>query len=122
MLSVLLSALVAQATPLPSPPMPPACIRDMQGAVLFSNQNSAATKGPAPYYAVVEMHINADDSIKFVRIYKSSGIAAYDQDALTVARALLTMPSIAHCKQVETDLFYLQSPKGYTTPTFSPHP
>jgi hypothetical protein len=57
-----------------------------------------------------------------VRIYKSSGSAEYDHDALILARELLTIPQIAHCKQIESDFYYLHYPRGYTQPQFTAHP
>ncbi len=94
----------------------------MRGAVLGDGPYADSSKGAAPYYAVVEMRVNADDSVKWVRIYKSSGSAEYDQDALQLARALLTIPEIAHCEHVESDFFYIHYPRGYAAPQFTPHP
>ncbi|HET6276272.1 MAG TPA: energy transducer TonB [Candidatus Cybelea sp.] len=119
MLPILLTVLVAQPSPSPSPPP---CFRDAQGALLKDGPYPNARKGLPPYYAVVEMHLNADDSVAWVNIYKSSGTADYDRDALAMAHQLLTLPEIAHCKHVESTFFYLHYPPGYTEPQFTPHP
>jgi TonB family protein len=120
MWAILLSVLVAQPTSSPSPAPP--CFRDAQGALLKDGPYPGVSKGPPPHYAVVEMHLNADDSVAWVNIYKSSGTAAYDQDALAMARQMLTLPEIAHCKHVESTFFYLHYPQGYAEPQFNPHP
>lgn len=113
-------ALIATAQPNASPAPAPKCLRNMQGAVISDHSHSGSSKGAAPYYAVVEMHLNADDSVKWVRIYKSSGIPDYDNDALLVARTMLTIPEIAHCAHIESDFFYVHYPQGYDTPQFAP--
>lgn len=121
MLPLLMAVLIASPTPSPSAAAMPGCLRTMQGAVL-GDTYAEPGKGIPPYYAVVEMRLNADDSIKLVRIYKSSGSADYDRDALVTARALLGIPQIAHCEHVESHFYYLHYPSGYAEPQFTPHP
>lgn len=104
----------AAATPAPSPTP---CAHEASGIVLDDYPYKGPTKGTPPYFAVVEVRVNPDGSVKWARIYKSSGIPSYDQESLDYARSMLRSPKVAQdCRPVEGSFFFVNVPRGYSTP------
>lgn len=111
-------------TPSPSPTVAPTpCSSEARGIVLDDDPYEGPSKGPPPYYAVVEVRVNADGSVKWAHIYKSSNMADYDHESLSIARHLLISPKIgSDCKPIEGSFFFINVPRGYAKPQFTPRP
>jgi TonB family protein len=122
-LAVILSLLLAQVTPSPSPGPTLPCPHGAFGIILDDYPYKGPSKGAPPYFAVVEVRVNPDGSVKWARLYKSSGIADYDHESLEYARHMLVSPKVsADCKPVEGSYFFVNVPRGYTEPQFTPRP
>jgi len=76
-LAVMLAVLLAQVTPSPSP-APTPCSREASGIALDDYRYKGPSKGAPLYFAVVQVRVNPDGTIKWGHIYKSSGIADYE--------------------------------------------
>lgn len=121
-LALMFAILLAQATPQPSP-TPTPCAREARGIVLDDYPYNGPSKGQPPYFAVVEVRVNPDGSVKWARIYKSSGIADYDRESVDYASHMMSVPKVGtDCKPVEGSFFFVNVPRGYTKPRFTPHP
>jgi hypothetical protein len=120
-LSSILALLLAQATPSPSSTP---CSREAGIIILDDSSYEGPSKGIPPYFAVIEVRINPDGSVKWARLYKSSGIGDYDRQSLYFAsHHTFYIPKVGtDCKPVEGSLFFVNAPRGYSTPQFTPHP
>lgn len=117
---IALALLLAQVTPSPSPTP---CAHEAGGIILDDYPYEGPSKGPPPYFAVVEVRINPNESVKWARIYKSSGIADFDRESLAYAIGMMHVAKLdADCRPVEGSFFFVHAPRGYTTPQFTPHP
>lgn len=115
-------SLTTTESPAPSP-TPTPCAQEAGGIVLDDYPYEGPSKGKPPYYAVVEVRINPDGSVKWARIYKSSGIADYDRQSLDYASHTMRLAKVgADCKPVEGSFFFVNAPRGYTKPLFTPYP
>jgi TonB family protein len=99
------------------------CSHEASGIILDDYPYQGPSKGAPPYFAVVEVRVSPNGSVKWTRIYKSSGTGDYDHESLDSARHMLVAPKVdTDCKPVEGSFFFVNAPRGYTTPQFTPHP
>jgi TonB family protein len=113
---------LAQATPSPSPAPTTTCSHAPRAIVFDDYPHEDTSKGPPPYFAVVDVRVNPDGSIEWSRIYKSSGIAEFDHESLDLARHLRYAPRAVNCTSWLGNYFFVHSPRGYSEPEFSPRP
>jgi TonB family protein len=117
--SMMLTLLLAQVTP------PTSATPCSQGppAPSLDQPYIGPTKGAPPYFAVVDVRVNPEGSIKWTRIYKSSGIPEFDEESLEHAKHVAVSPTVgSDCKPVDRGFYFVNAPRGYSIPQWTPNP
>ena len=112
MLAVVLTLLVAEATPSPtaSPAPTPtsACSHDAD-VVKPVPPYATISLGTPPLYATVEVLVAPDGSVKKAHIYKTSGDLLFDQASVWAAKRSTYKPKVVDCNPVEGTYFFKTS-------------
>lgn len=99
-LAVMLTILLAQAAPSPSP-TGSACFQEATVLKPERPDPPSSAMEYAPLYAYVAVLLAADGSVEKVVVLKSSGYGPFDLAAVRAAQHSTYRPRIANCKPIE---------------------
>jgi TonB family protein len=113
-LAVILTLILAQASPLPAPSSTPSdCSHDAEVTDAAIPDDTVQTS-EGDVFAIVAVQVASDGAIEKVKIYRTSGDLLFDQASVRAARRSKYRPKVVDCKPVE-GIFYFKTSRtqGY---------